>query len=321
MAHEYYAVILEVSPRFVRIGFAGESAPHNTFDSSSAPWAMHVLAAVQPAEEPRFLGFDSHLLTPDQQRQLHTAYADDEDTQMALQMFKKDCIEKKTVAWSHDEFRLLARFVRHLLLYELLVSPDNVKLFVVNDESWSVVHRLGMSRSLLSSRISSVMFLPRFPMIAMLALVEECMVVDVSWEGASVVAVSDLRVVSLRVLEDVSEERLHYTRGSFEEGRIENVCEEIVRFLDALPVDIRPGLAKNIVFVGTAFNRSIEDSLVGGLRARLPRMDVCKRANLGVWAGASIYCYAVLLQLDRREWKHRELTLDKIQRGKWDVLL
>lgn len=309
MANEYYAVILDVHSRYVELGFAGESGPVVRADLTLQAWQL--FAPEIQRRVPLVLDWDSPLLSPEQQKLVETAESEESNVRNAILQYQKDLQGKKTTDWSIQEFRPLARLVRHLLLYELLVSPDGVKLFVV-DLGWLVLEKTFMCRSLLSLTAVSAMFLPRDPCICISGMADDALVVDLLWPRLRLAAVGELRVVSVLENREISQEAAEYAKKDI----LSDVPAEIVKLVRKLPLDLRPLVALNVLFVGDLFELfSAKQACVAKLRELMPNLPFLGKQCLGAWAGASVYCSSVLLVQSRKLWRHREVTIQDVNQA------
>lgn len=331
MATEYYAVICEISPRALRIGFAGESIPLVCLEPSLPLWRKY-----RPSSDkdiyPRLFDLDSHLLTPEQRKKLTKSVQNSPEDQSLLETYRKDAADGKFVFWGNDAFRALGRLMKHIITKELMVSPRNVKLMVL-DYGYSAVERFQLCRALLGPAgcAHSVYFISRAPCVSMSASVEDAIIVDFGWLECRISVLGELRIVKETGLEELCEEVICYRAlrdtGAGIEETLDYLVKEssmlldlpaaIARLVGDISIDLRPQVLQNIVFCSSVVPLSTQRELVKQIQQLLPKLQVSGKHCLGAWAGASIYCSTTLLKHDLYQLRDREVTAEKLATGAW----
>lgn len=328
MAHEYYAVVLEFAPRYIRLGFAGEALPHIEIGPRSSYW----IAPRSDAFLPAYLEAQSHALEPEQQK--HVLEAIESELQHVCKAFRLDA-EDNWANWNSDKYISLARTIKQLLVNKLLVSPNAVKLFVV-DSGLAAVHKHDLCQAMLRD-VVSLCFIPRSPCSAIAANVEDAVVVHVGWEESTTVVLGDLRCVFVETSVDYLQEAIHYKllektqQAGFDATEtlirktsldvqdngllslVEGLAQNVSSIISKQPIDMRLSLAQNLVITGQLSDiPGFKTRLAQEAQRRLPRSSVKVKKCLGSWAGASLYCSTTLLRHDRTKWRHMEITKEKL---------
>lgn len=332
MANEYYAIILELSPRKINVGFAGEASPLVSIRPDTPLWEKF-----QPPYEkdvyPRFFDLSSHSLTKEQKEELSSVLKNDKADSLILEKYQHDSQNGSFTFWELDGFRALGRLMKYVVVRNLMVSPCHVKIMVL-DSGASALEKFQLCSVLLgpSGCACSVYFIPRASCISMAASVEDSVVVDFQWLECRISALSELRVVKEKCVETYSEETACYkmlrTVSDAEEARekvneghflsFKGLPEVLELLVEELAVDVRPKMVQNLVFTGDiALSVELQRSLVKEVQLLLPRLTVSGKYCLGAWAGASIYCSTSLLKHDMNDLRNREVTREKLRNGKW----
>lgn len=321
MANEYFAVILEVSPRLINIGFAGEAVPSVSLRPDLPIWKKY-----QPAYKetyPRHFGLQSHSISQQQKEKILELFKKDNLSRSSLNAFQQAHRDGHFTFWEQDNYRALARLLKHTVTKQLMVSPRYVKFMVLDDDS-SALEKFQLSSALLGpfGCATSVYFIPRAPCISMAASVEEALVVDIGWLECRLSALSELRVVKQRGTIGYSEETIDYGKSPGFSELIPGLSSLVADLVGELAVDVRPQVLQNLVFCGTIASLELQRNLVKQIQSLFPKLRVSGKYCLGAWAGGSIYCSTSLLKQDMNALRHREVTVEKLRSGAWkDVLL
>lgn len=338
MANEYFAIILEVSPRVLNVGFAGESSPQVSLHPDLTLCKKY-LTKQRGCIYPRYLDLHSHSLTPEQKLSLEDALQNDSRKLNLLEKYKQDYC-RRFVNWNQDDYRTLARLIKYIVTRILLVSPAQAKIFVL-DQGLPGMEKFHLTKALVeaTSCARSVYFIPRIPCVSMAANVEDSLVIDFQWQECRVIALQELRIVKEAAVVEYSEETVCYRL--VEEGVVDDADEAlsildekscsifeglsawIARFVHFLAVDVRPKVVQNVVFCGDLVKSvELQRQLVKDIQNALPNLRVSGKHCLGAWTGASIYCSTTLLRHDMNELRHSEVTKEKLHTGHWkDILL
>lgn len=320
MANEYFAVILEVSPRLINVGFAGEAVPSVSLRPDLPIWKRY-----QPAYKetyPRHFGLQSHSISQEQKEEILELLKKDDLSRSSLNAYQEAHRGGNFTFWEQDNYRAVSRLLKQVVTKQLMVSPRHVKIMVLDNDS-SALERFQLSSALLGpfGCAASVYFIPRAPCISMAASVEEALVVDIGWLECRLSALSELRVVKQRGSIDYSEETMTYGKSESQE-KLENsgLAALVGGFVGELAVDVRPQVLQNLVFCGASLE--LQRDLVKQVQGLFPKLRVSGKYCLGAWAGGSIYCSTSLLKHDMNALRHREVTMEKLRSGAWkDVLL
>lgn len=300
---QYYAIILEFTQRELRLGLAGEAQAHVRLTPDSPEWKD-----ADPPESstcfPEYLQLDSHSLTSDTRDVLLQSV---QRNQPNLPQFARDRDLRRWADWSADGFAALSRLTRTLLVQRLLVSPSEVKLFVL-DGGLCALDKYALCETMMSDRAAvSVTFLPHSPCCSVAAGVEDALVVSLGWLRCRVVAILDLRCVSQTETRRFSEQSLLYGEQECDSEDLRGLCLEIASQLRNLPSDTRPKVARNVLFVGLE-NPAFVNKIIESLQAAFPKYGVSAKVCLGAWAGASLYCSTSLLKQNTAKWRHMEIS-------------
>lgn len=319
MANEYYAIILEFTPKCVKAGFAGESEPHVSIVPSSFLWKRYVCSTESATRYPSVLGLDSHALLASHKEQMVASLSEEEKT--AISQFNKG-FGPDWFRWESDNYQTLAKLVKHLILSLLLVSNASAKVFVV-DGGLAAVQKFKLCEAFFARKVArAVAFLPRAPCVMLGAGIENGLLVDLGWEECAIVSVFDLRTVAFKHLDRFAEENVHYlSKGECDrlDELIETVfgagglAKEISAVIKALDIDCRSLVAEHIVICGLlASIPGFSEKLLAQTRLCTGLVSVNVKLSLGAWAGASLYCSVALLKGEKSGWRVKEITKEKL---------
>lgn len=337
MANEYYAIILEFSPRSVKLGFAGEPEPHISVDSASPLWKSFIYPPTSETRYPSTLGLESHaLLVSDKE---HMVASLSEEQRSAVSRFNKG-FGLRWFRWESDNYRTLAKLVKYLILSLLLVSNSSAKVFLV-DGGLAAVQKFQLCEAFFARKVAvAVSFLPRAPCIMMAAGVENGLLVDLGWDECALVSVFDLRSIASKRLKHFGEENVHYLSLSQEKGTGEfdpshitasneslqavffssGLAKAIASEILSLDIDCRSAVAQHIVFNGPlAKIPQFTDNTLKDVNQIAGTVSVKEKVGLGAWCGASLYCSVALLKEEKSNWRIKEITKEKLQ-DSWEEL-
>lgn len=350
MPSEYYAVIFHFTPRTFRLGFAGEPEPHVDLTPDSPLWKRFISNSSTQRQYPGFLETESHALDSSDRKDLVDAIERRPDLHTMVEHYNADYQDTRWTVWHHNDYKDLARLLKHCVARELLISPALCKLFVV-DGDYLAVQKFVVSNALLMHKIcASISFLPHSLMCAVASSVEDAIVVHIDWHDCSVSVVSDLRSILDNSYPDFTLETVHYNLAGGNAGfeaidaligaalrkdklhleeldmehplnmvlSSECLPSEIASTIMGLGLDTRPKVVQNVIFLGAVAKiPGFKATFLSQLRRMLPTMAVSGKQCLGAWAGASLYCLTTLLRMEKSKWKHKEIYKDKLDTEAW----
>lgn len=335
MPNEYYAIILEFTPKSVNLGFAGESDPHVSIEPSSSIWKSFVCFSESETRYPSVLGLNSHALLVSEREQMVASLTHEQKN--AVSQFSKG-FGPRWFQWESDNYRTLAKLVKYLILSLLLVSNVSAKVFVV-DGGLSATLKFQLCDAFLARKVATaVSFVPRAPCVMMAAGVENGLLVDFGWDECSIVSIFDLRCVSSKRLSQFAEENVHYLsqesgRGEFSQLQITaedeliqavflsgDLSKAIWAEISSLDIDCRSPVAHHIVFCGLlAKIPGLTDRILTDVKLLAGAIPTKEKRGLGPWAGASLYCSVSLLKEEKSGWRSKEITKEKLHES-WNEL-
>lgn len=348
MATEYYAVVLHFTPRLVQLGFVGEPRPHVELGPHSSMWNKFIPVSPDgiPRQYPGYLGTQSHALDFGARTKLVAAIENQPALVKVVDQYNADFARNTWTNWHTNEFRDLARLVKHCVSSSLLISAARCKLFVV-DSGFLAVEKFQLGSALLGhGACAAFSFLPLDPLCAIAACLDDAIVVNFAWLQCTVAVLADLRTLVTEHYTQYSEESVHYGSvanigsGEFEEveqrllgafadtddtddshllhSELKTLAASIAKLILTLELDTRAKVAPNIVFVGRLPDiPGFKTALLKHLKSQVPHLPISGKQCLGAWAGASLYCSTTLLRQENKKWKHREISKDRLDTEAW----
>lgn len=333
MSNAYYALILQFSCCNVKLGFAGDAAPIVDICPDSAIWRRFTSLVDYGRQYPEFLSTESHSLDSGLRKKVIDAVELQPELKSMVDQYNSDMELKRWTDWEQRGFLELARLIKHCISLELLVSPSRCKFFVIDHEYLGVT-KLQLGQCILGQQSGvAISFLPVAPLVAISAFVEDAVVVHLGWKECSVSVVSDLRVILKMADTQCTLESLHYQfvaeeeNFSFEEVEsairqqnektssfTQNILLLVSQAILKLDIDTRPKAARHVVIVGC---ENFKSAILSEIQKKLPTLSVGAKDCLGPWAGASVYCSSTLLRHPRAEWKHMEISSEKLETEGW----
>ncbi|QBM86653.1 hypothetical protein METSCH_A12990 [Metschnikowia aff. pulcherrima] len=343
MSNEYYAVILEIDEREVKLGFAGESTAHVRVTSKTRLWKDLVPHSESRRSLPAFLQVDSHAISQSFKNDMLDELFSPGAYRDMLQAFERDRAEVKWFKWGSDNYRTLSAIVNLSLSSKLLVSPLKTKLFII-DKAYSALEKALVCKTFLrTNTAASITFLPYSPCCCISSGVENALVVALEWSSCKLVPVLDLRSLPAKELVQFTGESVHYSptlshkTKNFEEVELEIYADKgiiesalflngelpakIAAVVKGLEIDSRACVAENIIFTGSLSQISgVKGRILTEVASHLPGYNVAGKVCLGAWAGASLYCSTTLLKQKSSEWKHLEISRAGVEKTSTAVL-
>lgn len=190
--NDFYPVILDIGPRYIRAGFAGESAPIATikiinYDNTPANGI------------PPYFNTNDASMTSDQQDMVISSLIESDPVVGKLfKVYNNDhanWMSMEKIPESDIQFLLLNIFKDHLI-----VSPSRTKVILI-DSNISILNKSIISNILLFKvGVRSIIWLPESTLTVISACNTNGMVINIRWDTLYISPVIDLRVIHL--LED-----------------------------------------------------------------------------------------------------------------------
>lgn len=352
MPNEYYAVVLKFSPRRIELGFAGESAPNVDITPDSPTWKQFLPSYKVDSERqyPAYLMTKSHSLEPEDRAMVIESIELTPECRKLVDRYNLDLDENRWTNWHHNNYNDLARLVKHCVSSRLLISLSKCKFMVV-DTGMLAVTKHQFSSAMFGQKAGvAITFLPHSPLCAISAGVDSAIIVNFDWDNCWVAVSSDLRLLLVSTFPEFSIESLHYAQAAKDSnlafhdadlllysplepdlletdehtlcGALKELPKLIARLIMRLDIDVRPEVARNVIFLGeVAQVAGFKSMFISRLQAELPAMTVSGKQSLDSWAGASLYCTTTLLREKHAKWKHKEVSKDKFDADAWIEVL
>lgn len=329
MSNEFYIILVEFDTRSVKLGFAGERLPQSIINANSPLWNASVFSTEKVGDTPTHLNMGSHALEPDQRKQVEESLKDEKKYLAALRSHERDT-PAQWFNWLSDHYRSLTRVIKTALSSQLLVTPRKCKLFII-DTDMSAAEKFLLCKQVLGfGCAASVLFLPHAPCSCLSAGTPDALIIRITWKNCAIVAVEDLRVVSVKTYQEFGIESLHYGVVSADTDTFDEIQERVERhmqepeYISSLASLVRRSIGllssdtqlkireKILIEMSFPTSSSIQIPLLQSINWDMGNVKFKGVLALGSWAGASIYVSTTLLKRPSKLWKLMEVDRLKL---------